>query len=50
MRDQASNNMKLAVDRTAKEKGASSWLSVFPIEEFGFFLHKGAFRDAIALR
>jgi len=34
MRDQASNNMKLAVD-LAKEKGASSWLSVLPIEEFG---------------
>ena len=49
MRDQASNNMKLAVD-LAKEKGASSWLSVLPIEEFDFFLHKGAFQDAIALR
>ena len=25
------------------EKGASSWLSVLPIEEHGFALHKGAF-------
>ena len=34
----------------AQEKGASSWLSALPIEEFGFALHKGAFRDAFALR
>ncbi len=33
MWDQASDNMKLAVD-LAKEKGASSWLSVLAIEEF----------------
>jgi len=31
------------------EKGASNWLTVL-IEEFGFTLHKGAFRDALALR
>ena len=30
--------------------GASSWLTSLPIEEFGFTLHKGAFRDAIAFR
>ena len=42
MRDQASDNIKLAVD-LAKEKGASSLLGVLPIEEFGFFLHNGAF-------
>ena len=34
----------------AQEKGASSWLTALPIEEFGFALHKGAFHDAIALR
>ena len=33
----------------AKEKGASSWLTTLPIEEHGFALHKGAFRDAICL-
>ncbi len=33
----------------AKEKGASSWLSVMPIEEHGFFLNKGEFRDALHL-
>ena len=30
----------------AQEKGASSWLTTIPLEEFGFTLHKGAFRDA----
>ena len=34
----------------AMEKGASTWLSVLPIEEHGFSLHKGAFRDALCLR
>ena len=34
----------------AQEKGASSWLTARPIEEFGFSVHKGAFRDAIVLR
>ena len=34
----------------AQEKGASVWLTSRPIEEHGYFLHKGAFRDAIALR
>ena len=34
----------------AQEKGASSWLTSLPIEEFGFTLHKRAFQDALALR
>ena len=34
----------------AQGKGASSWLTSLPIEEFGFSLHKGAFRDTLALR
>ena len=36
----------------AQEKGASSWLTTLPIEEFGFALHnyKRAFQDALALR
>ena len=34
----------------AKEKGASTWLSVKPIEEHGFALNKGEFRDALCLR
>ena len=34
----------------ASEKGASNWLTSLPIEEHGFCLHKGAFKDALALR
>ena len=34
----------------SKEKGASNWLTVLPIMEHGFCLHKGAFRDALCLR
>ena len=34
----------------AQEKGASSWLNAHPIEEYCFTLHKGAYRDALALR
>lgn len=29
--------------KLAGEKGASSWLTVLPIREFGFALHKGHF-------
>ena len=32
------------------EKCASSWLSVLPISDHGFALHKGAFHDAMCLR
>lgn len=34
----------------SKEKGASSWLTVIPVEEHGYYLHKSAFRDSICLR
>ena len=33
----------------AQERGASNWLTALPISEFGFALHKGAFRDALCL-
>ena len=33
----------------AKEKGASSRLSVIPLEEHGFILNKGELRDAVSL-
>ena len=36
--------------KISTEKGASSWLSTLPIQEHGFALHKGAFRDALCLR
>ena len=38
--DQLLHAMKLA-----KERGASSWLTSLPLEEYGFSLHKSAFRD-----
>ena len=34
----------------AQKRGASSWLTTLPLEKFGLTLHKGVFRDAIALR
>ena len=33
-----------------QEKGTSSWLTAIPIDNHDLFLHKGAFRDALALR
>ena len=42
-------SLKKAVS-LAQEQGASTWLTVLPLEEHGFSLHKGAFRDALALR
>jgi len=33
----------------ATVKGASSWLSAYPLMEHGFVLHKSAFHDALAL-
>ena len=47
--DQLPSTMKKAVE-LAQEKGASAWLTVLPIVEHGFALHKGAFCDALALR
>ena len=43
------DSLKRAMD-LASEKGASSWLTTLPIEEYGFTLHKGVFHDALALR
>ena len=54
---QASEHLKVRLPHSlkrsmdlAQEKGASSWLTALPIEEFGFALHKGAFHDVLALR
>ena len=49
IRSQLSPPLLSAVD-LAMDDGASSWLSARPLQEHGFALHKGAFRDAIALR
>ncbi len=38
-------NLQRAMD-LSQEKGASNWLTVLPVEEFGFSLHNSAFRDA----
>ena len=46
---QLANSTQRSMD-LAQEKGASNWLTTLPIDENGFTLHKGAFRDAIALR
>ena len=43
------NSLQKAVE-ISKESGASTWLTALPIEEHGFSLHKGAFRDALCLR
>lgn len=49
LKESISHSLKWSMD-LAQEKGASSWLTSLPIEEFGFALHKGAFHDALALR
>ena len=33
-----------------QEKGTSSWLTAISVDDHDLFLHKGAFRDALALR
>ena len=46
-----SDSLKHAVELAQENlKGASTWLTSLPLEEFGFSLHKRAFRDALALR
>ena len=47
------NSLTLKTQRAvelAPEKGASSWLIVIPIDELGFALNKGEFRDTLKLR
>ena len=36
--------------KLASEKGSSTWLTVLPLSEHGFALHKRAFQDSLALR
>ncbi|XP_064400133.1 uncharacterized protein LOC135346443 [Halichondria panicea] len=49
LKQSLSTTLKRSMD-LAQEKGASNWLTSLPIQEFGFALHKGAFRDALSLR
>ena len=44
------NQSTKALCRSAKERGSSSWLSVLPLDDHGFALHKGDFQDALCLR
>ena len=46
---QPTPQLKRSVD-LAKERGASSWLSVLPLSDQGFHLNKGEFQDALCLR
>ena len=47
--DTSTPEINRAIDQ-ASEKGVSSWLNVIPLEENGFNLTKGEFRDAISIR
>ena len=49
LHSQLSPSLKHCAD-LAREPGSSSWLTVLPIQEHGFHLHKGDFRDALFLR
>ena len=47
------NSLNLKTQRAvelASEKDASNWLTVIPIDEMGFTLKNGEFRDALKLR
>ena len=41
---------QLKAVKLAAESGASAWITTLPLREFGFNLHKRAYRDALALR
>ena len=48
--DQGLSTQTAGAVQDARTPGASSWLDVLPLEENGFSLDKGEFRDAIQLR
>ena len=49
LKDKLPSTMQRAMNLST-EKGGSSWLSMLPISEHGFALHKSAFRDVLCLR
>ena len=49
LKEKLPRHLQRVID-VSSEKGASSWLSTLPIQEHGFSLHKGAFRDTLCLR
>ena len=51
MVDQLSPSLRSVTEWATNDRASgSSWLLARPMEELGFALHKGAFRDAVALR
>ena len=49
VREHFDSSLWLALD-LAVEKGALTWLTALPLDEYGFALHKSAFQNALALR
>ena len=49
LRPQLVKSHQFRMDQASK-KGASSWMTALLIQEFGFCLHKQAFRDALCVR
>ena len=49
LRQHLGPSLQLTLD-LAVERGASTWLTSLPLDEYGFALHKSAFQDALALR
>jgi len=47
--ERASSSLKSSIELDSV-KGASNWLSVPPLQEHNFCLHKSAFHDAVAFR
>ena len=45
----ATTSLKRSIE-LASEMGASNWLTVLPLQEHNFSLHKTAFHNAVALR
>ena len=46
----SATTLRATIPKSLQRAMALSWLTSLPLEEFGLTLHKGAFRDAIALR
>ena len=49
IKQRLSSSQQVTMDQ-ASERGASSWLTAISIAEYGFTLHKHAFRDALCIR
>ena len=48
LKNQPSSTLQCSME-LFQEKGASAWLTLLPIVEHGFALHKSAFEDAVSL-